>query len=249
MKRTTLTAAFIASALLLCSCSAPAAETEVQETAAAETSEVTQAADPLQPVIADQTTAPAATASETAASTTAETESESSGTVLSDQESLAFFAAHADTYLLSSGAGGWAAYLELASDGSFYYNFHDSDAGVYYLCHADGQFGEVIKLDDYSYAVRVDYFDMENVEGEEWTETDTDGTQINFVASDSYGIHQGDMLIFYAAGIPLSELPEGYIQWYRMPRALSEDAVPDPFTLNGFYNAQEDTAYIEDDYE
>ena len=248
MKRRIITATLIASAVLMSSCSAPAAETETQPAQITEQTEVTAQTDSLQPVIADPTAA-SSTVSAPSASTVAETESESNGTVLSDQESLDFFAAHADTYLLSSGAGGWAAYLELASDGSFYYNFHDFDAGFYYICHADGQFGEVIKLDDYSYAVRVDYFDMENAEGEEWIETDTDGTQISFIASDSYGIHQGDMLIFYNAGTPVSELPEGYTVWYLMPRAMSEDNLPDPFPLAGFYNPDEDVAYIEDDYE
>ncbi len=57
------------------------------------------------------------------------------------------------------------------------------------------------------------------------------------------------MLMFYSAGTPLAALPEGYLTWYMMPRALSEDSLPDPFPLNGFYNVEEDTAYIEDDYE
>ena len=249
MKRHLLSATIITSAVLLGACSMPAVETE---TMPAETSEQTQAVeqtDSLQPTLVEASDPVAATSASAAASTVSETESESGGTVLTDQESLAFYAAHADTYLLTSGAGGWAAYMELASDGSFYYNFHDFDAGYYYICHADGQLGEVIQLDDNTYAVRVDLFDMENVEGEEWVETDTDGTQINFIASDSYGIHQGDILMFYCAGTPLADLPEGYLTWYMMPRAMSEDALPDPFPVSGFYNAEEDTAYIEDDYE
>ena len=249
MKRHLLSATIITSAVLLGACSMPAVETE---TMPAETSEQTQAVeqtDSLQPTLVEASDPAAATSASAAASTVSETESESGGTVLTDQESLAFYAAHADTYLLTSGAGGWAAYMELASDGSFYYNFHDFDAGYYYICHADGQLGEVIQLDDNTYAVRVDLFDMENVEGEEWVENDTDGTQINFIASDSYGIHQGDMLMFYCAGTPLADLPEGYLTWYMMPRAMSEDALPDPFPVSGFYNAEEDTAYIEDDYE
>ena len=249
MKRHLLTTTLIASAVLLGACSKPAEPTQTQPSETIQETETAVQTEALQPTI-HETAAPVQTeASASTANTVSETESESNGTVLTDQESLDFYAAHADTYLLSSGAGGWAAYLELAPDGSFYYNFHDFDVGAYYICHADGQFGEVIQLDDNTYAVRVDLFDMENVEGEEWTETDTDGTQINFIASDSYGIHQGDILMFYCAGTPLADLPEGYITWYRMPRALSDDALPDPFPVSGFYNAEEDTAYIEDDYE
>lgn len=249
MKRRLLTTTFVASAVLLGACSMPAVETETLPSEITQETQAAAATEALQPSLVETFATAQTEASASTANTTSETESESNGTVLTDQESLAFYAAHADTYLLSSGAGGWAAYLELASDGSFYYNFHDFDAGYYYICHADGQFGEVIQLDDNTYAVRVDLFDMENVEGEEWVETDTDGTQINFIASDSYGIHQGDMLMFYSAGTPLADLPEGYLTWYMMPRALSEDSLPDPFPLNGFYNVEEDTAYIEDDYE
>ena len=107
----------------------------------------------------------------------------------------------------------------------------------------------MIKVDDNTYTVEVINMNYEHNEGEAWIETDTDGTEINYVAADSYGIHQGDTLTFYVQESAVADLPEGYVVWYAMPRALPLENIPDPFPLSGFYNPVDDCSFIEDDYE
>lgn len=258
MKKINVSVLLLASAMLLTSCdllktsgseTEPYAETAavVQETAVAVEASETSAAVTEQTAVSSQTTAATETsADETETSETAEA---LEGEALTEAEMLEFFSTYADEYIMSSGAGGWAAYLDVNPSGSFSYNYHDFDAGSYYICHAAGQFANMTKIDDQTYTVEVIYMTYEYDEGTEWTETDTDGIEINYVASDSYGIHEGDTLTFYVEGHALADLPEGYVVWYVMPRALPLENAPDPFPLSGFYNPVDDCAYIEDDYE
>ena len=92
-------------------------------------------------------------------------------------------------------------------------------------------------------------FIMQKLSGSGTVFLELDGSVINYTAADSYGLHQGDILTYYMGGIESSLLPEGYLFWYLAPRALGPEDVPDPFPLSGYYNAVEEAAYIEDDYE
>ena len=255
MKRRSVAAMLVMTAVMVSSCqtlttvntaynTVPETDAQVQESTAVETAE-TVAVSETQPAATVQTAAP----TQITMSETSEAPEALEGEVLTNEQMLEFFAQYADEYLMSSGAGGWASYLNVSSSGSFTYNYHDFDAGAYYICHAQGQFSNMIKVDDNTYTVEVIYMNYEHNEGEEWSETDTDGTEINYVAADSYGIHQGDTLTFYVQGSAVADLPEGYVVWYAMPRALPLENVPDPFPLSGFYNPADDCSFIEDDYE
>ena len=161
----------------------------------------------------------------------------------------AFFASTADTYLMSSGAGGWGAFMTVNSDGTFEYNYHDSDYDMYYICHAQGTFGNVTMIDEFTYKVQIVEMTFEYDVDSVWSVTETDGSVINYTAADSYGLHTGDILTYFVRGIDTELLPEGYLYWYCAPRALQPDEVQTPFPLSGYYNAVEEAAYIEDDYE
>lgn len=264
MRKRALSAALLVSVMLASSCDLlPAAQTEqteesrtVEETlqtevfVPAETSAATIAETAVQTAAPSEQTDPTSPSEETEVSQTEiSSETEYAGTPLSSSEQLAFFASHADTYLMSSGAGGWSAHITVNPNGTFDYNYHDFDAGVYYICHAQGQLGSAAMIDDNTYTVQVESMTFEFNEGDEWSETDNDGSVINYAASDSYGIHEGDTLYYYIAGADSSALPEGYLIWYAMPRALALENIPGTFPLSGYYNPQDDCAYIEDDYE
>lgn len=180
---------------------------------------------------------------------TEETSEETEFIALTPEEESVFLAENSDTYYLTSGVGAWGAYLTVRPDGSFDYNYHDFDVGTYYICHAQGQFGNVIMLDEFTYGVEVTELTYEYDIDSEWVETDYDGAEINYHATDSYGVHQGDVLTFYHSGIATSELPYEYLTWYTMPRLIQEDQLPEVFALSGYYNASDDFAFIEDDYE
>ncbi len=262
MKKITSVSVLLASFLFLTSCDTLRSTSRVN-------SETEYTDEAVQTVITEVTTVPSQTSTvesaavpvitqiETSAAAVESLETQESslesdvelGEALSPEQTSEFFTMHQDEYLMSSGAGGWAAYLTVNPDGTFDYNYHDFDAGYYYICHAEGSFGSVSAIDDKTYALTISQMTYEYDEGAEWSETDTDGSEINYVAADSYGIHQGDTLTFYVQGSAVADLPEGYVVWYAMPRALPLENVPDPFPLSGFYNPADDCSFIEDDYE
>ena len=264
MKRRLRTAtAVLLSAAILSSCSLPAAGTDNGGETSPETDPVrvsvteqtvgsvneTEAAVPSQTVITTESSS-AATAEETSSETTEVImPDDMEGEVLSPEDMNAFFASTADTYLMSSGAGGWGAYMTVNSDGTFEYNYHDADYDMFYICHAQGTFGNVSKIDEFTYKVQILEMTFEYEVDSEWTVTENDGSVINYTGADSYGLHQGDVLTYYVRGIDAELLPEGYLFWYCAPRALQDEDVPNPFNLSGYYNAVEEAAYIEDDYE
>ena len=261
MNKRIIAALLIAASLTVSSCSTLRSVREHDETAgsnpgqAAETAAVTSAeTEALVPAVSSEPSVPAVTSASETSDETSETSetampADEEGVPLSDAEASAFFSSTADTYLMSSGAGGWGAYVNVSSDGSFDYNYHDADYGMYYICHAQGQLGNVVMINDYTYKVQILQMTYEHEVDSQWTDIDTDGTEINYTGADSYGLHEGDILIYYVRGIETSELPEGYLYWYCAPRALQPEDVPVQFALSGYYNAVEEAAYIEDDYE
>lgn len=226
----------------------PVEETAVTETHAQESS-VTEATETSAEQITDETREEGSAADPHDGQPQTYDDAARQGEPLSDEEQSQFFASYADTYYMSSGVGGWGVIFTLNADGSFDYNYHDSDFGTYYICHASGTLGNVCSVDDMSYTVFVADMSYEYRVDSEWTVTDTDGSTIEYVGADSYGIHEGDTLTFYSAGMDVSGLPFDYVTWYLMPRAIPEGEEPDVFPLSGFYNPAEGTAFIEDDYE
>ncbi len=264
MKKRIIVASVLASAMLITSCENLTKVRDFGDESYS-TEETVEVADTAVTAVTSEAVVTEAAASETVpaqpsetsiSETTSETSdetSETSGDVQGDPLDAAarstFFRTYEDTYLMSSGAGGWSAYVVVNYNGTFDYNYHDFDAGSYYICHASGELGNVAMIDEHTYVMTVISMTYEYEVDSEWTETDTDGVEISYIASDSYGFHEGDQLYFYVAGAQTETLPEGYVFWYCMPRALNVEDVPDPFPLNGIYNVVDDTAYIEDDYE
>lgn len=263
MNKKIVLSALLASTMLLASCEFPA-----QTDRSGEETTVSAAEETVAPALESEEASESAVIETQAAETgvteeaetgmtdNSETSSDESqmpgdeeGTPLTDEEISSFFASHADTFLMSSGAGGWGSFMTVNSDGSFDYNYHDSDFDMFYICHAQGQLGNVVMIDEYTYKVEILEMTFEYEVDSEWTVTDTDGSEINYTASDSYGLHQGDILTYFARDIDAAALPDGYTFWYCAPRALDQDNIPDPFPLAGYYNAVEEAAYIEDDYE
>ena len=148
------------------------------------------------------------------------------------------FAALSDRYFeFSSGAGGWSTELRIDSDGKFKGNYHDSDmgdigedypGGTVYHCSFKGQFGELEKVDDTTYKMK-----MVSLTIDEAPETEiADG--IRWIASTAYGLDGGEEFYLYLPGAVLADLPEEYRQWvgYFNLESVSETTLP----YYGLYN-------------
>jgi hypothetical protein len=149
------------------------------------------------------------------------------------------FEALADQFSFASGAGGWSTELMINDDGSFTGDYHDSDMGdmgddypngTIYVSKFSGRFGDVKKVNDTTYSMRLQEISLENEVGEEWIEDD-----VRYVASEPYGLENADEIMVYLEGTPTADLPEEFLNWIAMPRAWGEN-IPDVLPCQGLYN-------------
>lgn len=132
-----------------------------------------------------------------------------------DEEKL--FGILPDTFWFLSGAGAWATELHINGDGSFFGQYHDSDAGstgegypngTRYICNFTGRFVTPTKLNDYTYSTKIEYIEQEKTEGEEYYE---DG--IKYIVSEPYGLENADEILIYLPKTPITELSQEFISW------------------------------------
>lgn len=142
-----------------------------------------------------------------------------SGEDIADTKDSGFSFADLKTseFWFCSGAGGWATILNVKEDGSFYGEYFDGEMGstgedypngTMYQCDFTGQFGQPQKVNDYTYAVRIEEL---NYEKEAGTEEIIDGTR--YLYSDVYGLDDAEEILIYLPGAPLAELSEEFRSW------------------------------------
>lgn len=225
-KINTFIAAAIATALMASACTSGA-----NETGAVQSQETVQSSQ--------------AAASSDAACATSDTSGVAGTQSAASQEPSSddFFANHANTYYMSSGVGGWGASLTINADGTFNYDFHDSDANIVYTCVAHGSFGNVTQTGDHTYSVEVAQLTYDQEPDSTWTE-DSDGFSIDYQSTTTEDLSEGCVLTFYEAGINTADLPEGYLIWYTSPRAMQASEIPAQFPCDGIYNEASERGFI-----
>lgn len=121
-------------------------------------------------------------------------------------------------FMFSSGAGGWRTVMYLNSDGTFSGIYTDSELGstgegypngTYYVSEFSGKFGNIKKVNDYTYSMEIADIELVNEPGEEWIDDD-----VLYIASDPYGIDGGKDFILYLPDAPVSEMSEEFLSWW-----------------------------------
>ena len=116
-----------------------------------------------------------------------------------------------------SGAGGWSTEMTIAEDGAFEGVYHDSEMGsatesypngTYYYCSFRGKFSEPVKKEEHIYATTIENLSYDYEPG---TEEIKDG--IRYIYSEAYGLDDPKEILIYLPGMPIEELPEGYLSW------------------------------------
>ena len=147
-------------------------------------------------------------------------------------------------FYFASGAGGWRTFLNIEEDGSFSGEYSDSDMGstgegypngTYYYCKFNGKFTEAVKVNDYTYSMKIEEISCVN---EPETSEIIDG--ILYYYATPYGMEGAEEVLIYLPGAPISELPEEYINWVRNDM-VDPDAVELPFY--GLYNVTEQNGF------
>ncbi len=233
--------------LLICACGIKGQETADPGTASNTGSGAASTAGPNaessaqsipQPPAQEVTEAPAeeAAVSESSAAVDAASVSE---TGAPDAPALAF--TYADLtgleFYFSSGAGGWATTMTINADGTFSGNYHDSDMGdtgdqypngTMYYCDFKGNFGELTRVDDYTYRT-----ELKSIELADTPETEEIKDGVKYVYTTAYGLDDAKDVYFYLPGKPVSELPEAFVSWVQMTSDLEENG---KITIYGMYN-------------
>lgn len=121
------------------------------------------------------------------------------------------------TFLFSSGAGGWYTELSINGDGSFEGVYQDGDFGsateehpygTIYYCEFSGTFGDLERVDKYTYKMKLDSIEFARTPEEREIK---DG--VLYVYSTAYGLDDGGEFYLYLPGINMYDLPIGYLSW------------------------------------
>ena len=150
-----------------------------------------------------------------------------------------------------SGAGAWSTELSINSDGTFEGIYHDSDMGdigadypngTRYYCSFTGKFGNLEKVDEFTYKMKLVSLVYED---EPDKEEILDG--IRYIYSGAYGLVGGTDFLLYLPGAKLADLPEGYRSWvgYYYLESVEETELP----YYGLYNLNEENGFSSYVYE
>lgn len=120
-------------------------------------------------------------------------------------------------FYFSSGVGAWGTVLSVNENGSFTGNFHDRNGGeigsgypngTCYVCEFSGRFGNIKKINDYTYSMELLEIYSKDAEGKEWIE---DG--VLYVAAVPYGLDEGKDFIFYTPDAFTKDMSEDFLFW------------------------------------
>lgn len=144
----------------------------------------------------------------------------------------------------SSGAGGWSEEFTIEKDGYFMGNYRDSDmgdigegyeGGTMYCSSYSGHFTDLIKVDDYTYTMKLaDISYKENAEAEKIVDN------VRYIYTEAYCLGGTDIFTIYLPGKPLGELSEDVRMWIssmnQSETELSMIAIADETNGYGIYS-------------
>ncbi len=145
-----------------------------------------------------------------------ETESASEEVSLTESAEFTFADLSKYQFEFCSGAGGWSEEFTIEKDGYFTGKYHDSDMGstgegyngTFYCCTYSGHFTDLVKIDDYTYEMKLADIVYDDEVG---TEEIIDG-ELN-VYTDSYCLGSTDTFTVYLPGKPMEEISEEVRLW------------------------------------
>ena len=148
-----------------------------------------------------------------------------------------------------SGAGGWSTEMTIAEDGTFDGVYSDSDMGSYtnsypkgvqYYCSFHGKFSEPVRKEEFIYSTTIESISYDYPAG-----TEEIKDEIRYIYSDAYGLDDPREILIYLPGMPIEELPEGYLSWVRnnwfMDSEFTKTETKLPFY--GLYNVNSEQGF------
>ena len=147
-------------------------------------------------------------------------------------------------FYFSSGAGGWRTFLDIEEDGSFRGQYSDSEMGsvgedypngTYYLSDFTGKMSVSEKINDYTYALKIENIDYENT-----VDTEEIIDEMLYIYCEAHGIGDAEEVLLYLPGAPMKKLPDAYKNWIMIHM---EDPETEKLPFYGLYNEAEETGF------
>ena len=147
-------------------------------------------------------------------------------------------------FYFASGAGGWRTFLTIRPDGSFYGSYSDSEMGsvgenypngTYYLSEFEGQFSELVKVNEYTYSMN-----LLKLEYAKPCDTEEIIDDVLYKYCEAYGITGTEEVLLYLPGAPMKDLPQEYLNWVKNHM---EDPEVDVLPFYGLYNVTEQNGF------
>lgn len=224
-----LLATVLACSLILTGCSAATRDATTEEMTAT-TTEMTETQEET---------------SEITTEATSEEVSEDTQEATSTSEITNLFEAMPSSFVFSSGAGGWSTDMTVNDDGTFSGNYHDSEMGsigdgypngTMYVSSFSGEFSEPVKVDDYTYSMKLESIKTDNTPGEEEIKDD-----IKYIYSEPSGFDSAKELLIYLPGKAMSDIPEGAKPWIM---TYLYDGTPETIPFYVIYNVKDEEAFV-----
>ena len=147
-------------------------------------------------------------------------------------------------FYFASGAGGWRTFLTIRPDGSFSGSYSDSEMGsvgenypngTYYLSEFEGQFSDPVKVNEYTYSMKI-----LKLEYAKPCDTEEIIDDVLYKYCEAYGITGTEEVLLYLPGAPMKDLPGEYLNWVRNHM---EDPEVDVLPFYGLYNVTEQNGF------
>jgi beta-lactamase regulating signal transducer with metallopeptidase domain len=146
------------------------------------------------------------------------------------------------SYMFASGAGGWRTTLKLNSSGYFTGEYSgkgelelsEGTATVPAICLFEGRFGEVKKVSDFVYSVKIT-----KLEYDEPGKTFARSNNEICITAEPYGLMYCSELLIYLKGCEKKDIPERALGWFAGPIARNRLFYEDRLTVFGIYNVTE----------
>ncbi len=148
-------------------------------------------------------------------------------------------------FYFASGAGGWSTELYIYEDGTFEGVFSDTDMGsadlnnypngTIYYSEFIGKFTEPVRINDNTYAFKIESIEYPLGLGEEIK----DGYFYDY--ETAYGLNGAEELYMYLPGAKLADLPEEYLSWVGYYNL--NDTIRTELPFYGLYNVTEECGF------
>ena len=154
------------------------------------------------------------------------------------------FAQLPETFVFSSGVGGWGTTLHINEDGSFSGRYEDSNLGEVgegypngsvHFCDFTGTFSSPVQVSETIYSLNLETLETQGTKGDAYIQ---DGIQ--YIYSAPYGLEEAKEVLLYLPRTPVSSVGPQFMSW--ATGLGNESALPAGYY--GLYNVQEQYGFV-----